>query len=890
MAKCMLKETGLGTIREFAIGLRLESHAAREEKVANGTTVIGIVNMTVSGTTVPMLLTRGTIATETGTSIGKEKGEKGKTHGTTAVGDAVTGRLVVPDAMEEVVIMITTATMVPTFRAMTTRRDHDHDRERDRHHDEHSHPDADSPDQTRGGGGRDRKRRRERSESPDGTLHHRSSAHRRRISVAATTSTTDPTTAPAADTHHPLPPEPRAVEKDEHTLEREARNRERMLKEQQRREAAMLEAGAPGGGEGGSRNSRRRNRDRERDRDRDSRKDKDRDRKRTHVESQYTASHLVLSFVWGLVAAACAGGITTFSLYAPFFLRDLHYSQYMVNTVAIVAEVAMYLFVSVFGYLCDRYTPRPISLMAGALFGTGYLGAAMIYEHGRKQALTGDRDSPQDQRGTANFAWMLLAFACIGLGTCAMYLAAVTTCAKNFGKGRYKGLMLALPISAFGISGMWQAQLAARVFTRPAVAAPSEHSTDEDDARELDPRSYFIFLGVLLSIVGSVGAFALRVADEEELIDEAVEDLERSGMVVPPSRRQSACGHDASGRRDYGALATDETRRERRPSSGKRTPSESLSSASQGLLSSPQESTVLIDHDQEEREKKTWLLNYETSQFLRDETMWLLAVGFLFVTGPSEAYINNVGTIIDTLKQSRGLMPLVVSSPGLASTHVSIIALSSTVARLLVGTMSDLFAPTPVHPHPQQPKQSAHEVDGEHRHQTGREEVNDTVAHGLSHSHRSRLTFSRMYILCPSLLVLLAGYLLLSTSYLHTHASLLKAVTAVIGTGYGASFSLVPIIIAVVWGVENFGTNWGIVAMFPAVGAAFWGMIYSVVYDQAARRSSGGGENGHGEQDGECVGWQCYGAWAVGSTVSVAIAIGFCGMAWWKWRRRGVIV
>lgn len=514
----------------------------------------------------------------------------------------------------------------------------------------------------------------------------------------------------------------------------------------------------------------------------------------------------------------------------------------------------MYLLVPVFGYLCDRYTARPISIAAATLFGVGYIGAAVVYRSGTSSTSSGIDFSGNPVWGggksSLGFGWMLVAFTCIGMGTCSMYLTAVTTCAKNFGKGKYKGLVLAIPISAFGVSGMWQAQLGTHVLTRPvpaAVPVPAPVAVET----ELDAGKYFLFLGILLSVVGGIGTFALKVVDEDELIDEAVEDLEREGLITDSARRACSVSRPRDTEAAAGSSSTD---------------------AEYGTFSNaPNDEEEDEIHAEEERKKKTLLLNYETSLFLHDETMWLLAIGFLFVTGPSEAYINNVGTIIDTLIPTTG--PLPSSSPGLASTHVSIIALTSTISRLLVGTISDLFAPTPTHPHPQQHGPAPN--------------INRRISSSSSTTSvpiytRTRTTFSRMYILFPCLFILFLGYLLLSIPILPTYPALLKFSTAVIGTGYGASFSLVPIIIAVVWGVENFGTNWGIIAMFPAAGAAFWGMVYSVVYDVASRK----GDN----EAGKCVGWECYGAWAVGSTVSVVVAIGFCGMAWWRWEKRGVVV
>lgn len=147
-----------------------------------------------------------------------------------------------------------------------------------------------------------------------------------------------------------------------------------------------------------------------------------------------------------------------------------------------------------------------------------------------------------------------------------------------------------------------------------------------------------------------------------------------------------------------------------------------------------------------------------------------------------------------------------------------------------------------------------------------------------------KLSLSRMWFLLPSALLLSVGYLILSTPLPLQDPSLFHLTTALVGFGYGSAFSLTPIIISVVWGVENFATNWGIVAMMPAVGAALWGVIYSRAYQDALDGGSGNGP------DGQCHGWLCYGFWAVGCTVSVWIALVAWLAAWRGWKRRGVVV
>jgi hypothetical protein len=142
-----------------------------------------------------------------------------------------------------------------------------------------------------------------------------------------------------------------------------------------------------------------------------------------------------------------------------------------------------------------------------------------------------------------------------------------------------------------------------------------------------------------------------------------------------------------------------------------------------------------------------------------------------------------------------------------------------------------------------------------------------------------------MAFLLPSAFLLSLGYLILSSPIPLKEPAIFHLTTALVGFGYGSAFSLTPILISVVWGVENFATNWGIVAMMPALGAALWGVVYSRAYQNAID-----GGSGLGSPDGQCHGWRCYGLWAVGCTASVWVAIVFWAAVWRGWKRKGVVV
>ena len=248
------------------------------------------------------------------------------------------------------------------------------------------------------------------------------------------------------------------------------------------------------------------------------------------------------------------------------------------------------------GFLCDRYNPGLISGLSSLLFGLGYLLAALAYRKGPPPSVGGD-------------GWplgvMILAFVGIGIGTCSMYISAVTTCAKNFGRGKHKGVALASPIAAFGLSSMWESQLGSQLLSDPLP---------NGQGKVLNVSKFFLFLSVLLFVVGIIGFFGLKVVDEEELIDEAVEELGRSGMLDDQGLFEDASTHSG-----YGTVNT--------------------SNGSDGI---PVPSGSCLPTITRDKRRKNWLLRAETSKFLADPNMWLFAAGFFLVTGPGETFINNV--------------------------------------------------------------------------------------------------------------------------------------------------------------------------------------------------------------------------------------------------------
>lgn len=429
--------------------------------------------------------------------------------------------------------------------------------------------------------------------------------------------------------------------------------------------------------------------------------------------------------------------------------------------------------------------------------GGGYILAALAYRQG-----------PLEQGGWPVWV-MVIGFLGVGLGTCTISLSSVTTCGKNFRKSRHRGLAVASPIAALGLSGVWISQVGGRWLTEPGRGGR---------AGNVDVYRYFLFLGGLAIGVGLVGAVALQIVNEEELIEEAAANQ----MARSERFEETPLLRDSTHDRPVNFRSVSE--------------SQSLNTSDDIQKPMPNAS------------KKTLVLNNEMRRFLTDPAMWLLAVGFFFISGTGESFINNLGTIISTLYPPSAQIPPSNS----AGTNVSIVAITSTIARLITGYLSDLLTPPP---------------------------------HLSQFEHRT-FTVSRLVFLVGSAVLSALFQLLLASSLVQSYPSLFPMISALAGYSYGTVFSIAPIIISVVWGVQNFGTNWGTIAVVPAGGATVWGAIYSAVYQLSVDSGADMGEVG----GGLCYGYVCYGATAWGMFASSLVAIVLWVLVWRRFKKGGIII
>lgn len=239
------------------------------------------------------------------------------------------------------------------------------------------------------------------------------------------------------------------------------------------------------------------------------------------------------------------------------------------------------------------------------------------------------------------------------------------------------------------------------------------------------------------------------------------------------------------------------------------------------------------------------------STFLFDHTAWLFILGFMCTSGPGECYINSLGTLIYSILNPHQDMHLLVTSAASPGTQVRILSITSTLTRLASGVLVDLMCP----PISSQPCVTI--------------PCTQPPIYSRYHFKVSRV----------SLLLLLSafcalGYLALASGLVQSNPSTIGIVTGIVGIGYGSLFTLAPIVASSVWGMHDFGRNWGIIEIAPAVGAGVWGLVYSWVYEHAKDNDG----------SGLCEGLECYKATAWGWALSV---VGACLVWLWAWRGKG---
>ncbi|KAK7205963.1 major facilitator superfamily domain-containing protein [Myxozyma melibiosi] len=480
----------------------------------------------------------------------------------------------------------------------------------------------------------------------------------------------------------------------------------------------------------------------------------------------------ILTFASALLCCICGGSIMLFSLYAPQFQTHLGYTQVQVNVLSILGEVGMYLTTPIVGITADIYGSGFLAVLAAIFFAFAYGLAAWAYA------------------SLLPYPVMMVSFLFIGGGTACIYFGSITACAKTFSSNR--GLALGLPITAYGLSSLWQSQIVAHFFT--------DKTTGEVYVPQL-----FIFFALFLASVGLVAAFGYRNGCKLDSPVPLSSGSRKSSVSFRKTTDEETPLLDERDSMDSDVISM-------HPTSQREIDDDSSSTMSDDIDMIP-EAHVLT--------RKQMVV-----EFVQDITAWGLALGLFATTGPGEMFLNNMGSIIRSL-----------STPGpSASTNVAIISFFSSAMRIVAGVASDQIAT-------RGPK------------------------------------YSRMWVLLFFTVVLAFGHWFVALGGLEVNnGEYFWLVSATLGAGYGAVFTLAPTLVSLVWGAERFGTNWGVLFVFPAVGSIIYELIYAGIYD-------------HNTVDSKlCFGLQCYQTTFFITGISVLLAlVAFTSVWLLGWRRRSSV-
>ncbi|BFZ56995.1 Putative monocarboxylate transporter mch1 [Savitreella phatthalungensis] len=488
------------------------------------------------------------------------------------------------------------------------------------------------------------------------------------------------------------------------------------------------------------------------------------------------------AFTCAILNGLVGGTPAVFALYAPSFQRPpLSYTSLQVNLLGVACQLGLYLTVPVIGWVCDTYGPAYIAGFACVSALPAYVLAAEAYTH--------------PQWPTA--AVLAGCYAVIGTATVSMYMSALSTVARNHPRSR--GLSMALVTASFGSAGLWQVQLADKLFRSPVTG-------------ELDLPRLFFALGGMVSVVAFVSTCVLASYKTPGC-------LACLGSRSSRSRRQSDFIRQHFTRRGIDADST---------SSASIAPSTEDANDDDDAAD---EETALLSRSIE-LDKAT--ASVRISTFLKDHSSWWYFLAFILLAGPAEVFINNVGTMYYALGPSPlGALTTIVSPS--ASTQVSLLAAASTFGRLAFGGLCDV------------PLIS-----------------------------RSAIA-SKMVVLLVAAGCSTVGFVWLATGA--SSQDRFWPAPVLVGLGNGGIFTAYPVIVSVVWGIDNLATYWGLLAVAPAIGGSAFAIVYAKLYDAAANATSP-------PTAALCRGVRCFNLAAAYFAASNAIGVALLAGALVVWVRR----
>ncbi|KAJ1981139.1 hypothetical protein H4R35_000843 [Dimargaris xerosporica] len=435
-------------------------------------------------------------------------------------------------------------------------------------------------------------------------------------------------------------------------------------------------------------------------------------------------------------AAACvsmlgAGTVYLFSLYGPSFKRDLHFTGLQTNVVASAGDYGLYLSGPLWGYLVDRRGPRLLAAIGTLFLLVGYTSLALLFHLNWYASTT---------------AWAVplaaVGFGLVGLGSQSAYMASMSTTARNF-TSTQRGLALGLPIGLFGLSAFFFSQVNHWLFMSSESTARVEP--------HFQPEHFLLFMAVATSAAHGIATCGLKVVPPaENHIQASPSPCDQAGSAQLPGQPSEASPLlvDAAGSSQATFIHSDRLEEE--------------------------------IHDDAAVTKNEIIGNPPSQHaFFHDPQSLLLFLGIFGIAGTGLMFINNGGTVVETLLSTDPKSAL-----QLRTRVVSLFSVCSFAARVVLGHISDRL-----------------------------------------------LRWQRM----PRVTLLAVAGLVMTMAQLAmariTSTDWLPILTMAMGWAYGTIFTLGPTVTSEYWGTHQLGYHWGWMSLGPALGGHLCNSIFGLVYD-----------------------------------------------------------
>ncbi|KAI9512757.1 MFS general substrate transporter [Russula earlei] len=468
---------------------------------------------------------------------------------------------------------------------------------------------------------------------------------------------------------------------------------------------------------------------------------------------------------FSVLVALSSGSNYVVGAYLPQLGARLHLTHTILNVFAVAGNVGVYMSGPIWGKIADTKGPRSLLIVGFISLLSGYSGIHFIFDAGLGNAAELSR---------FRLAILILCSFITGIGANASMAAAMNTTAKNF-PDHLRAMAIGFVMSGFGLSAFFFSSISHILF-------PGNTS------------DFLLVLGLGTAIPVIVGLFFVRRIPLPSHVGTAIE------VGSSPSYQQLATSpdpdefqHHDPGPSPPFLSQEDEERESRQPILQQHGPrghsgishtslSDVVELSTSGQFQSLNKPRSMLDPTQATRSRKIvegrgvdlyrWTL-------CKSADFWILCTMHTLLAGTGLMYINNVGSIAQALFAHGNPAYDEAKSSAWQAAQVSTLSLANFAGRIVIGIVAD--------------------------------------------TAKSRLRVPRSFCLplVTTLFILSQLSLLAIGNVRH-----LWIASGLVGLAYGCWFGLLPTISIEWFGIAHFSENWGIVSIFPVLGANFFSIAF----------------------------------------------------------------